>query len=236
MGKIKNRFLAAIVIGIVAVMYSILVFVIKDMDNAGGNFWGGYLFTMLAFGITAAVMCSFKITQTKTAPVQMPLILGTFAYLGIVLVVNLIFICLDKDTKATAMIIINVLLLLAYIIFFVVVYMFTRHMDQTSKKIVDIRETANEMEINVSSLVYMAKDESVKQALTELKNKVHYGERISPSSRPSVQSAHQAVVTQIEVIRTLLASGADEQTLLSSIQQARNLLSTRDEMIRAFGY
>lgn len=231
MKKVQNRFLSAIIIGIVAVMYSILVFVIKDMDRAGKNFWGGYIFTMVAFAITAGVLCFTKISHSKTIATQLPLMTAAGAYLIITLLVNIIFLCLDKDSNATAMIVINVLLLLAFIIYFIVMYMFSRGASEASQRVTEVKQTANMMEISVASLIMLAKDESVKKALEQLKERVKYGERIHPGARPEVQSAHQQVNTQIEVVRTLLMSGADSSTVLSAVEQCKSLLLIRDEMI-----
>ena len=232
--KLKNKYLTAIVIGIIAVMYSVLVFVIKDPNRMGKNFWGGYIFTMLAFAIRAIYLCCFgSLTQSKTIVTRLPLITGVFAYLGITLVINIIFLCLDKDSNATAMVIINIFILLIFTIYTIVMYMYTRGMSQASQNVTTVRQTANLMEISVSSLMILAKDETVKAALVKLKERVEYGERIPPNARPEVQSAHQQVNTQIEVIRTLLSSGADTETVLSAIEQCKGLLLIRDEMITA---
>lgn len=231
MKQIQNRFLSAIVIGIIAVMYSILVFVLKDMDNAGGNFWGGYIFTMLAFAITAGVLCFLKLSHSRTIATQLPLFTAAVIYLVITLLVNIIFICLDKDTKTGAMVVINVLLLLAFVGYFIIMYMMTRGVAQASKNVTEVKQTANMMEISVSSLIMLAKDADVKKALEKFKDRVIYGERLPVNARPEMQSAHQAVNTQIEVIRTLLSTGADNTTVLSAVEQAINLILIRDEII-----
>ena len=231
MKKIENRFLSAIIVGIVAVVYSILVFVIKDMENAGGNFWGGYLFTMLAFAVTAALFCITKLSQSKTIATQSPLIFGTLIYLGATLVINIIFICLNKDTKTTAMVIINVLILLAYIAYAIIMYMGMRHMGQASEKIVEKRQHIADLEVKVVSLVYAAKDEGVKRALTKLKDDVKYSGRSGSDASEPVLEAEENFTNQLAVIKSLLSEGAEAADVLDAIQEASNLLKLRNEIL-----
>ena len=234
MSKIANRFMSAIAVGIVAVIYSILVFVLKDMEQAGANFWGGYAFTMVAFAILATLMCLTKISTTKTIATQAPLYFGTLIYVGLTFIINIIFICLNKDTNATAMVVINVIILLVYAIYMIVMYMGMRHMDVTSKKIVEKREHTAELEVKVGMLVYSAKDEAVKRALTALKEDVKYGGRMGSDANPQALSAEESFINQLDVVKALLSSGADTESVLSAVEEASNLFKMRNEILIKF--
>ncbi len=234
MKGIKNKYLTAIIVGIFAVIYNILVFVIKDMDNAGGNFWGGYVFTMLAFVVVAGLSCLTSLSKSRSLANYSPVYFGAIAYFVISLIVNIIFICLDKDTNTTAMIVINVILVLLFGAYAILMYMSIRHMGQTSQKIAEKRQQANVMEISLGSLIDMAKDAQVKQSLVELQERVRYGGRVGSDAPAEVLSAQDSLKNQIEVIKILLSSGADSEALLTAIEQAKNLLRTRDELLVAY--
>jgi len=230
MKKISNRVLSMIVVGLIAVIFNVLVFVIKDMDNAGGNFWGGYAFTMVAFAVIAGLMFFTKLNKNAIANVFAPIYIISFVYLAITLVLNCIFICLDKDTNPTAMIVINVILLLVYIIIAIVIFMGMRHITNDSKKVYENVKNLKTVAIKVSSLTYLAKDADIKSKIMALKEAVDYSDPMGVEETKGVETEFEG---QIDVIKMLLTSNADAEALNDAINGATALLEQRNAMLRA---
>lgn len=231
MAKVKNRFLVVTVLAIFFVIWNILVFVCADLDSVGKVFWGAYAFTVFAFLLTGAAICVMKFKSNVNFSTLFPLYLVTSVYFAIAFLVNLIIMLAFGDVnKLTATVVINVIVLLIAVAAFIMFFMGSNHVAEVRKEVYTKVGNLRMLGATVGSLQYSVKDEEVRKKIRALQESIRYS---SPSGNQATAQIEQDVESQVEIIKSLVASGAPSADIIDAVEQAIGLVKSRNALLMA---
>ena len=229
--KIKGRYNTLIIIGIMFVIWNILVLVIpKELKECGNLFWWGYAFTSIAFVAVAGSVFYLKLGKGVTFAETVPAHLVTFGYFGIALIMNIIFMIINKGEASVAVIVANAVLLLLACALFIVANLAMNHISSNREKVQKNVRSIKLLAIKVGQIASKATDPEIKKALYELKEKIEYSD---PMTVPDIEPLNDELGSKIDELDYLVGSGSDEETLKSKIASTVAKLQERNDTLRA---
>ena len=216
-----------ILVMILFALFNVIFWVCVNPKEAHATVWVGYAFLMLAIIILGAMTFLFKLKSDTTLTTLAAVLYLAVAYFGVAFLLNLILMFFNSE-KATAGIVLNVILLLIFAAAFVILYKsFSRVQDNTAareKRMRELRLTS----VKVSGLTYLTTDPEIIAAIRKFKDDI---DNSSSRGNESTQVVEEQLDQQIDVIRTLLTNGADNEAVLRALRGAEGLLKQRNQLL-----
>ena len=229
--KSNTKFLSLLILAIVTVVFNGLTFLFASpLDDKLASFWTAYIFINASFIVIAVLILATKLGKNGLVAEYFPQYFATLIYFGLTFIVNLIFMLIESKEKATANIVINLLIIAAYLVVIIFMSMVTGHIRQNEKEIEENVFDLRMLEIRVNALSYSAKDEDVKAKIAELKEKVHFSD---PMVNKTVKGVEKEIDKLVDLIEKLLSKDADKEAVLEAVQDCINKVKIRNQMLLA---
>ena len=216
-----------ILVMILFALFNVIFWVCVNPKEAHATVWVGYAFLTLAIIILGAMTFLFKLKSDTTLTTLAAVLYLAVAYFIVAFLLNLILMLVNGE-KATAGIVLNVILLLIFAAAFVILYKsFSRVQDNTAareKRMRELRLTG----VKVSGLTYLTTDPEIIAAIRKFKDDI---DNSSSRGNESTQVVEEQLDQQIDVIRTLLTNGADNEAVLRALRGAEGLLKQRNQLL-----
>lgn len=198
----------------------------NDISNTKTTLWLGYGFICGVF-LICALTTLIKVHNKNVSISILPIFIVTSGYLAVSLLLNIIAMIVNSDEYLWALII-NLILLLGYIAFFLVAYKhFARVNDNTA-----IRETRMKdwrlVAVSVSGIISFTDDPDIKKELNDLYTTIKCS---SSASNANTKEVENELNDQITTIKSLIKNGADKKNILDAIKIAKALLKARNQML-----
>lgn len=230
MKKLANRYVPLIVEGIIFVIWNILVWTLADLKTANVYFYCGYGFTVLAFLLAAGVLCSLKLSKHVFFSLVTPAYVATGAYFGITFIMDLVFMCVSKGTNAKAVVIPNVVVVLLYVAAMAVAYATINRIGSNNKVIEQKVHNLKVVVVEIGQIAAITNDSALKKSLMELREAVDYSDPIGVGETASLEDKFSNKVTEI---RRLVEENSDVNEIAGAINDAKNKLRERNELLRS---
>ena len=216
-----------ILVMILFALFNVIFWVCVNPKEAHATVWVGYAFLTLAIIILGAMTFLFKLKSDTTLTTLAAVLYLAVAYFIVAFLLNLILMLVNRE-KATAGIVLNVILLLIFAAAFVILYKsFSRVQDNTAareKRMRELRLTG----VKVSGLTYLTTDPEIIAAIRKFKDDI---DNSSSRGNESTQVVEEQLDQQIDIIRTLLTNGADNEAVLRALRGAEGLLKQRNQLL-----
>lgn len=230
MAKISNKYLTLIICALAFVLWNTIVLLVADLPMCKASFWCAFAFIDVAFIAVACITSLTKITRDSNFSANTPIYVFSAVYFAITFVFNLIFLILPSSEKILGNLIPNLILIVAYVIAVIIGYIGKKAVG-TGEQMIRTKVVAlRTLEVKVSALGYKAKSDAVSKMITQLKEKIHYSD---PMGIDATADAEQDIKDQIDVIDSLLSSGADEAVVISAIEDAIVKVKIRNQLLSA---
>ncbi|MBR6687992.1 MAG: hypothetical protein IKL77_04485 [Clostridia bacterium] len=216
-----------ILVALLLVLFNVIFWVSVKPAEANATVWVGYAFLTLAIIILGAMTFIFKLKSDTTMTTLVAVLYLAMGYFAVAFILNLILMLVNGE-KATAGIILNVIVLILFIAVFVILYRsFSRVQDNTAareKRMRELRMTG----VKVSGLTYLTTDQEIIAAIRKFKDDI---DNSSSRGNENTQAIEEQLDQQIDIIRTLLTNGADNEAVLRALRGAEGLLKQRNQLL-----
>lgn len=224
----KNYIYAVGILGILLIIFNVLIFAINRSFEA--NFWSGYLFTTISFILVCAVcIAPIGIKKEKNNGIfySYPLMIFSALYVILQLLVGCCVIFV-KNFNLLVSLVLQVLLLLVYLIFVIVLLFYRSNTEQNVYGVKAKRFFKKEVEIKVNTLNAIAEGQS-KDALEKLKEQVKYDvENLSTEQASNVENK---VIVKLDELEESVTEG-NEEKVSQLCREISYLLRQRNELCR----
>ena len=192
MNLTKNRKMFFAAVFIILAVFNTVVFIIPF--DKGGWFWTGYVFSMLAILLTAAVgFYAFNRDGMKSKVYGIPLISVAWRYFTIQLIVGLLQMYWDLSAIPFQYgIAVNAVLLGACLIGLLTVEAGKDEIERIDEKIKEKVFFIKSLQVDVECLIDKASDESLKKILKDLAETVRYSDPMSSPQLAAVENKIEA--------------------------------------------
>ncbi len=216
-----------ILVALLLVLFNVIFWVSVKPAEANATVWVGYAFLTLAIIILGAMTFIFKLKSDTTMTTLVAVLYLAMGYFAVAFILNLILMLVNGE-KATAGIILNVIVLILFLAVFVILYRsFSRVQDNTAareKRMRELRMTG----VKVSGLTYLTTDQEIIAAIRKFKDDI---DNSSSRGNENTQAIEEQLDQQIDIIRTLLTNGADNEAVLRALRGAEGLLKQRNQLL-----
>lgn len=216
-----------ILVALLLVLFNVIFWVSVKPAEANATVWVGYAFLTLAIIILGAMTFIFKLKSDTTMTTLVAVLYLAIGYFAVAFILNLILMLVNGE-KATAGIILNVIVLILFAAIFVILYRsFSRVQDNTAareKRMRELRMTS----VKVSGLTYLTTDQEIIAAIRKFKDDI---DNSSSRGNENTQAIEEQLDQQIDIIRTLLTNGADNEAVLRALRGAEGLLKQRNQLL-----
>lgn len=216
-----------ILVALLLILFNVIFWVSVKPAEANATVWVGYAFLTLAIIILGAMTFIFKLKSDTTMTTLVAVLYLAMGYFAVAFILNLILMLVNGE-KATAGIILNVIVLILFIAVFVILYRsFSRVQDNTAareKRMRELRMTG----VKVSGLTYLTTDQEIIAAIRKFKDDI---DNSSSRGNENTQAIEEQLDQQIDIIRTLLTNGADNEAVLRALRGAEGLLKQRNQLL-----
>ena len=216
-----------ILVALLLVLFNVIFWVSVKPAEANATVWVGYAFLTLAIIILGAMTFIFKLKSDTTMTTLVAVLYLAIGYFAVAFILNLILMLVNGE-KATAGIILNVIVLILFAAIFVILYRsFSRVQDNTAareKRMRELRMTG----VKVSGLTYLTTDQEIIAAIRKFKDNI---DNSSSRGNENTQAIEEQLDQQIDIIRTLLTNGADNEAVLRALRGAEGLLKQRNQLL-----
>ena len=216
-----------ILVALLLVLFNVIFWVSVKPAEANATVWVGYAFLTLAIIILGAMTFIFKLKSDTTMTTLVAVLYLAIGYFAVAFILNLILMLVNGE-KATAGIILNVIVLILFAAIFVILYRsFSRVQDNTAareKRMRELRMTG----VKVSGLTYLTTDQEIIAAIRKFKDDI---DNSSSRGNENTQAIEEQLDQQIDIIRTLLTNGADNEAVLRALRGAEGLLKQRNQLL-----
>ena len=216
-----------ILVALLLVLFNVIFWVLVKPAEANATVWVGYAFLTLAIIILGAMTFIFKLKSDTTMTTLVAVLYLAMGYFAVAFILNLILMLVNGE-KATAGIILNVIVLILFAAIFVILYRsFSRVQDNTAareKRMRELRMTG----VKVSGLTYLTTDQEIIAAIRKFKDDI---DNSSSRGNENTQAIEEQLDQQIDIIRTLLTNGADNEAVLRALRGAEGLLKQRNQLL-----
>lgn len=216
-----------ILVALLLILFNVIFWVSVKPAEANATVWVGYAFLTLAIIILGAMTFIFKLKSDTTMTTLVAVLYLAMGYFAVAFILNLILMLVNGE-KATAGIILNVIVLILFAAIFVILYRsFSRVQDNTAareKRMRELRMTG----VKVSGLTYLTTDQEIIAAIRKFKDDI---DNSSSRGNENTQAIEEQLDQQIDIIRTLLTNGADNEAVLRALRGAEGLLKQRNQLL-----
>ena len=223
--KNKVNKLSLIIIGVIFALWNLIVFTCFKFKTARAPFWISYVFVTISFIVVAAVAMLVTMKKGDTLNTLLPFYSTTFTYLIATFVLNNIFMMFSQISNVIVPILPNAIIIVAFVIVFVMVYMGASHIRQHGTYVAAKVSNIKEMAYSVNALTYKTSDAGVKSKLVALRDKIKISDALSGERAVEIE---QEIKAQIETISSLISENVDSATIIGAIDDAYNLVKLRN--------
>lgn len=225
---IKNNTFFLVWVVLMAI-FNVLALAIPDLSTRDTWFWWGFAFTNVAFVAVAAVSFALKLSSTKIFNNVFFVYVLSIGYVAVTLLMNVIFMAVNKDNEKWV-IIANVVVILLYVILMIISNRAVTHMSEDAKV---VQEKVSNLRVNVvkiSTLLYKVTDADVKKALSNLKETLDYSDPMGVAATADIEAEFES---SLDVLKELVASGTEKEGVLNAIGDSLALLKARNDLLKA---
>ena len=232
-GKFLQGNTGKLIVGIGALAFNVVFWVIVavavKLENTHATLWWGYGFAMFSFLPLLGVMF-IPIKNRLSGHVLNGLYGVTALYMGLTFVMNLIFMIVNTDHQGgfVTQIVLNVLLLLAYI---ALAFIFIKRFSKVQANDIKREEQMRDLKLvftKVSAVSNQAEDPEVKAELIKLRQRVNNS---SSAGNEHTQEYDKQFEDQINVVQDMLNANVEKEEVLKAIKVANNILTTRNQIL-----
>lgn len=201
----KNLTLTGIIYALLFVVYNVIIFMLfKELTVV---FWVSYVFMGIAFAVQiTSMMLSFKSTDVETIFHGIPLASLSFYYLLAELFCSFVFM-LFQGAGVKAAIIIQLLLLAAFVIIAIIALMARDAVQDVNKKIKENVSFIKSINVDLEMLKEHCSDAALKECLRKLTETVKYSD---PMTNASVADVEQRIMQKLSETRVYCDSAKIE--------------------------
>lgn len=223
----KHGIMLGVIGAILFGVYNMLVFVIFKGYNS--VFWISYVFELLAFALcVGCFFISLKNITIKAAFFGIPLISFSLYFLILETVVSFIFMALRNVVGNTLPIVIQVLILAAFLVIAIISIMAKDVTVASNDKINNSAKYIQSFRVDLEGYAERCPDPTAKAAIEKLAETARYADqRTTPLSAPLEQQI-SALVFQIQTC----VNNGNYQAVPQLCQQAEYAYSDRDRKLR----
>ena len=208
-------------------VYNMLVFVIfKDHNSV---FWASYAFECLAFALcVGCFFVSLKNVTLKAAFFGIPLISFSLYFLILETIVSFIFMALRNVVSLTLTIVIQVLILAAFLIVAIVSIMAKDAAVASNDKINNSAKYVQSFRVDLEGYAERCQDPTAKAAIEKLAETARYADQRTTQLSAPLEQQISALVGQIQAA----VNSGNYQVIPQLCQQAEYAYSDRDRKLR----
>ena len=234
MKKFLTTKVALIIVGLLALLFNVVFWAIVGSELGAGKqmgttLWISYAMVMVSFGVAGAI--TFIKPGAKSARLAMvPLFYATWIYVGVCLVMNMIFMFVNTSEKGgyIADIVLNAILLIIYAIFMVIAYKYFSRVNTIFEKKEERVVRHFNWSSKISSLISLAEHDEVKVALVEFRRIMNYS---SSGSNEKTADADAKLEEELDNLEVLIKSGAPVEEQMRAVKFARVALDERNRAV-----
>lgn len=219
-----------ITLGGLAFIWIVAFILLRDSSIAGSNYWMGCAFGIAGFAAAAAIEQFTPGSNNSTFETGAIKSFYTFAFAGVMAVLNIIFACVQDDSIRPLFVIANLLVILGYGL---MIYSAAKHLSRVNELTeyapVKMRNTAS-ISQELSVLLSIAQDPAVKQELMKFKENVVYSTNVSQGFSEDYE---KLIIDKLSIIRSDLASGAGSDAVIAKIRDASVTWNMRNSVINS---
>lgn len=225
----KDNKIVSLATIVLAVLWCIVILVFMDHSDAGFYYWGGFSFGLAAFIIVAlsSYLVRYHANQNTTEITMIPTFVSvTFVVFSTVF--NFIFVYLKDGEYEAAIVVVNVLAIMVYLI---VVYYLTRYaarVTETADRIAGKTMQFGKIKTEIAGVLALCSDDDIKKKVLGLKQQIDYSNNLS---QEAVAGDEAALYSQIQDIEDLLKNKAEKSAVLSKITEAEETLQIRNSKL-----
>lgn len=216
-------------VSIIGIIWTILVLVLADYETANVFFWGGFIFGLITFAVTAVVPWYIARKGGRTtAELAMPAYAFTAIYFIIGFILNTIFVIIGTGESYKWVIVPNVIIILLYIGAMVFVMKLVTRVSALGKKIDEKVVSVQMFGVQISGLMDLIEDEEIKNQLVTLKEYVDYSDQVGVAGTKEIEDRFR---TQLFDIQTMIDEGASNEEIAAKVKSATSTWKTRNNML-----
>ena len=223
----KHGIMLGVIGAILFGVYNMLVFVIFRDHNS--VFWVSYVFEFLAFALCAGCFfVSLRHMSLKAAFFGIPLISFSLYFLILETIVSFIFMALRNVVSVTLAIVIQVLILAAFLIVAIISIMAKDAAVASNEKINNSAKYIQSFRVDLEGYAERCPDPTAKAAIAKLAETARYADQMTTQLSAPLEQQISALVAQIQ---TCVNTG-NYQAVPQLCQQAEYAYSDRDRKLR----
>lgn len=234
MKKFLTTRVALIIVGLLALLFNVVFWAIVGSELGAGKqmgitLWISCAMVMVSFVVAGAI--TFIRPGAKSATLAMvPMFYATWVYVGVGLVMNMIFMFVNTNKKGAyiADIVLNAILLIVYAIFMVIAYKHFSRVNTIFEKKEERVVRHYNWSSKISSLISLAEHDEVKVALVEFRRIMNYS---SSGSNEKTAEADAKLEEELDNLEVLIKSGASVEEQMRAVKFARVALDERNRAV-----
>lgn len=224
--KIKNKTLASFVPPIIFIVYTVITFIIWG-DNKEGGFWLGWIFSLIATIITTAMpyLMVKNGKEVKSILDGFSVHAVTLAYFAAQLVLGLVCMIFN-DNAMTLLVILELLLNAAYIVFIIGSFMgknIVSGIEQTQKeKVYFVKSIATDLSLAAGKV----QDPELKKKVEKVAEVAKYSD---PMSSQTLAGLEASISSKVEELKDAIADGKSAEEISSIAERIEEKFIERNE-------
>lgn len=227
MGKYNKKFSSGLlIIGILAIVYSIIYWVVPVPVSAA-KVWA-YIFTLASVGVCvySYFLAFVKSTDAKSAIYGFPISRIGFVYVMAQMAVSLLILIISKfiDIKSWVCVVICVLMLGAAIIGVIITDNSRDYIQDLDVKKTDNTKAMKYFNADVASIIEKCSDAEVKKLLNKLAEECKYSD---PVSNAETEVLEEAINDKIATLSMEIGT-MDSATAMAKVNEIRDALRDRN--------
>ncbi len=222
----NDKSIFAIVLGIFALLWCLVVLVFVDQKHAGFDYWGGFAFGLIA--ILAALIANIVIklrANRASLEISMIPVPVSITYLLFGVIFNGYFVYEKIGDHKTIIVVVNVLALVAYLVLMYYLMAYTSRVTELSDRISDKAYQITEIKSEIGVLLALCGSGEVRDKILALKTKVDYSDNLAQAV---TQDEENLFFSQIKGIENLIRSKAADEDILKLISEAEDTWKIRN--------
>lgn len=224
--KVNNKILASLLPVIVFVLYTVITFIVWGDDKESG-FWLGWVFSLIATGITTAMpyIMTKKDKEVKSIIDGFSIYYVTLIYFIAQLVLGL-FCMILNDGPMSLLVILELVLNGVYAFFVISSFMGINVFKGIEKKQKEKVYFVKSVAADITLVAGKVQDEDLKQKLEKLAEVARYSD---PMSNPAISGLETSISTSVEDLKDFVSEGKSSEEISKIINKIEEKFAERNE-------
>lgn len=229
MGNFLKKFGLIMPVSIIGIIWTILVLVFANYETANVFFWGGLIFGIITFAVTAVLPWFVgRKSGNTTVELAAPVYTFTAIYFIAGFILNTIFVIIATHDSYKWVIVPNVIFILLYVGAMVFALRTVTGVSEMGKKIDEKVVSVQMFGVQVAALIDLVEDASVKEQLVKLKEYVDYSDQVGVAGTKEIEDRFR---TQLFDIQTMIDEGEPIEDIAAKVKSATSTWKTRNNML-----